>query len=215
MPAPGQTEVARAAFWVTALMRNQELIRPWDHARSPAGWVPAGSWSIHQLMGRVCVMAERRWSGPVTTLIDGAGALLLEDWIRMDRLLPHPRTPVGYRRDGRPIFPTLGADPTDPSNQQLPTPSTDPAAPPALCALTTGRPLRLGQPNLSPEVPEVAACASSSTCHGTPPRPTRPCGCTTRPRRPHGSSRTPAPIFCSCDGSGTDVVHSGTESHLL
>ncbi|MET8956994.1 hypothetical protein ACWEQN_38685 [Streptomyces sp. NPDC004129] len=56
----------------------------------------------------------------MATLIDGAGALLLEDWIRMDRLLPDPRTPVGYRRDGRPIFPILGADPTDPSNQQLP-----------------------------------------------------------------------------------------------
>ncbi|MFF4960187.1 hypothetical protein ACFY2Z_24535 [Streptomyces sp. NPDC001222] len=62
-------------------------------------------------------------------LIDGAGALLLENWIPMDRLLPDPRTPVGYRRDGRPIFPILGADPTDPSNQQLPpAPGTDPAA---------------------------------------------------------------------------------------
>jgi hypothetical protein len=49
----------------------------------------------------------------------------------MDRLLPAPRTVVGYRRDGRPIFPILGADPTDPSNQQLPpTPGIDPAAPP-------------------------------------------------------------------------------------
>jgi hypothetical protein len=68
----------------------------------------------------------------LATLIDGAGALLLEDWIRMDRLLPHPRTPAGYRRDGRPIFPILGADPTNPSNQQLqPTPHTDPATPPA------------------------------------------------------------------------------------
>jgi len=68
----------------------------------------------------------------VATLIDGAGALLLEDWTRMDRLLPHPRTPVGYRRDGRPIYPILGADPTDPSNQQLPpAPNTDPAGPPA------------------------------------------------------------------------------------
>ncbi|MFB7323414.1 hypothetical protein [Streptomyces sp. NPDC056190] len=66
----------------------------------------------------------------MATLIDGAGALLLEDWIRMDRLLPDPRTPVGYRRDGRPIFPILGADPTDPSNQQLP-PAPNPAAPPA------------------------------------------------------------------------------------
>ncbi|MCT9003561.1 hypothetical protein [Streptomyces rhizosphaerihabitans] len=49
----------------------------------------------------------------------------------MDRLLPDPRTPVGYRRDGRPIYPIAGADPTDPSNQLLPpAPSTDPAAPP-------------------------------------------------------------------------------------
>ncbi|MGI5139307.1 MULTISPECIES: hypothetical protein [unclassified Streptomyces] len=68
----------------------------------------------------------------MATLIDGAGALLLEDWIPMDRLLPAPRTAVGYRRDGRPIFPILGADPTDPSNQQLPpAPSIDPAAVPA------------------------------------------------------------------------------------
>ncbi|WP_073947630.1 hypothetical protein [Streptomyces kebangsaanensis] len=66
----------------------------------------------------------------MATLIDGAGALLLEDWIRMDRLLPAPRTPVGYRRDGRPIFPIVGADPTDPSNQQLP-PAPIPAAPAA------------------------------------------------------------------------------------
>ncbi|MGW2936103.1 hypothetical protein ACWDA7_30595 [Streptomyces sp. NPDC001156] len=50
----------------------------------------------------------------------------------MDRLLPHPRTPVGYRRDGRPIFPILGADPTDPSNQQQPpAPGIDPAVQPA------------------------------------------------------------------------------------
>ncbi|MFF3406712.1 hypothetical protein ACFYW8_10930 [Streptomyces sp. NPDC002742] len=50
----------------------------------------------------------------------------------MDRLLPNPRTPVGYRRDGRPIYPIMGADPTDPSNQLLPTaPNTDPTAPPA------------------------------------------------------------------------------------
>ncbi|MFF3517735.1 hypothetical protein [Streptomyces sp. NPDC002573] len=50
----------------------------------------------------------------------------------MDRLLPHPRTPVGYRRDGRPIYPILGADPTDPSNQQIPpAPGTDPAVPSA------------------------------------------------------------------------------------
>ncbi|MGW4825430.1 hypothetical protein ACWEP4_42800 [Streptomyces sp. NPDC004227] len=65
----------------------------------------------------------------MATLTAGAGALLLEDWIRMDRLLPDPRTPVGYRRDGRPIFPILGADPTNPSNQQLP-PTPSPAAPP-------------------------------------------------------------------------------------
>jgi hypothetical protein len=50
----------------------------------------------------------------------------------MDRLLLDPRTPVGYRRDGRPIYPIVGADPTDPSNQLLPTaPNTDPAAPSA------------------------------------------------------------------------------------
>jgi hypothetical protein len=65
---------------------------------------------------------------PRTTLIDGAGALLLEDETRMDRLLPDPRTPVGHRRDGRPIFPILGADPTDPSNDQLPDPA-QPAQP--------------------------------------------------------------------------------------
>ncbi|MGW0952820.1 hypothetical protein [Streptomyces sp. NPDC002545] len=46
----------------------------------------------------------------------------------MDRLLPDPRTPVGYRRDGRPIFPILGADLTDPSNQQIP-PAPPSAAP--------------------------------------------------------------------------------------
>lgn len=46
----------------------------------------------------------------------------------MDRQLPDPRTPVGYRRDGAPVFPILGADPTDPSNQQLPpTLNQDPA----------------------------------------------------------------------------------------
>ncbi|MET8538295.1 hypothetical protein ABZV67_43030 [Streptomyces sp. NPDC005065] len=66
----------------------------------------------------------------MTTLIVGAGALLLEDWIRMDRLLPDPRTPVGYRRSGRPIFPIVGADPTDPSNDQVPDPVL-PAAVPA------------------------------------------------------------------------------------
>lgn len=63
------------------------------------------------------------------TLIVGAGALLLEDKTRMDRLLPDPRMPVGYRRDGRPIFPILGAGPADPSNDQLPDPGQP--APPA------------------------------------------------------------------------------------
>ncbi|MDX2849328.1 hypothetical protein PV342_12835 [Streptomyces sp. PA03-3a] len=66
----------------------------------------------------------------MATLIVGAGALLLEDWICMVRLLPHPRRPVGYRRDGRPVFPILGADPTDPSNQQLPSGTTDPSGSP-------------------------------------------------------------------------------------
>ncbi|WP_330306213.1 MULTISPECIES: hypothetical protein [unclassified Streptomyces] len=50
----------------------------------------------------------------------------------MPRPLPDPKTPLGYRRDGRPIYPILGADPTDTSNQQLPPgPNTDPALPPA------------------------------------------------------------------------------------
>jgi hypothetical protein len=62
----------------------------------------------------------------VATLIDGAGALLLEDDTAMARPLPDPTTPIGYRRDGRPIFPILGADPTDPSND----PSGDPVQPP-------------------------------------------------------------------------------------
>lgn len=44
----------------------------------------------------------------------------------MSRPLPDPHTPIGHRRDGRPIFPMLGADPTDPSNTQL----GDPADPP-------------------------------------------------------------------------------------
>ncbi|MER6062370.1 hypothetical protein [Streptomyces sp. NPDC001792] len=48
----------------------------------------------------------------------------------MDRLLPDPR-PVGYRRDGRRIFAVLGADPTDPSKQQLST------APTAVLAVAT------------------------------------------------------------------------------
>lgn len=63
------------------------------------------------------------------TLIDGAGALLLEDEIRVDRPLPHPKTPIGYRRDGRPIFPVLGAAPDDPSNLPGDDPSQPPAAP--------------------------------------------------------------------------------------
>jgi hypothetical protein len=42
------------------------------------------------------------------TVLVGAGAL--EDEIRMDRPLPDPRAPVGYRRDGRPIFRIVGAD---------------------------------------------------------------------------------------------------------
>ncbi|MFE0702527.1 hypothetical protein [Streptomyces sp. NPDC058872] len=46
----------------------------------------------------------------------GAGALLLED-TTMARPLPDPLMPLGHRRDGRPIFPILGAAPTDPSAQ--------------------------------------------------------------------------------------------------
>lgn len=34
----------------------------------------------------------------------------------MSRLLPPPRAVLGYRRDGRPIHPVLGASPEDPSN---------------------------------------------------------------------------------------------------
>ncbi|MFF4504811.1 hypothetical protein [Streptomyces sp. NPDC001401] len=49
----------------------------------------------------------------------------------MARPLPDPHTPIGHRRDGRPIFPVLGADPTDPSNQQLPPGPTPDPAPPA------------------------------------------------------------------------------------
>ncbi|MFE4958719.1 hypothetical protein ACFRCW_32970 [Streptomyces sp. NPDC056653] len=63
----------------------------------------------------------------MVTLIDGAGALLLEDDTVMARPLPDPHTPIGHRRDGRPIFPILGADPTDPSNDQV----ADPAQPAA------------------------------------------------------------------------------------
>ncbi|MFF3493717.1 hypothetical protein ACFYWS_20460 [Streptomyces sp. NPDC002795] len=44
----------------------------------------------------------------------------MEDTTDMPRPLPDPKTPLGYRRDGRPVFPILGADPTDPSNAQLP-----------------------------------------------------------------------------------------------
>ncbi|MBA2950868.1 hypothetical protein [Streptomyces himalayensis] len=53
----------------------------------------------------------------------------------MDRLLPDPRTPVGYRRDGRPTFPILSADPTDASNDQLPDPAAPPSAAPAAPAV--------------------------------------------------------------------------------
>ncbi|MGW3657229.1 hypothetical protein ACWD6R_16710 [Streptomyces sp. NPDC005151] len=63
----------------------------------------------------------------MATLIHGAGALLLEDDTVMARPLPDPHTPIGHRRDGRPIYPLLGADPTDPSNDQVP----DPAQPAA------------------------------------------------------------------------------------
>ncbi|MEU2590816.1 hypothetical protein ABZ630_08225, partial [Streptomyces albidoflavus] len=34
----------------------------------------------------------------------------------MPRPLPHPLTVLGYRRDGRPIYPIIGADGRDPSN---------------------------------------------------------------------------------------------------
>lgn len=34
------------------------------------------------------------------------------------RSLPSPLVPVGYRRDGRPIYPVLGASPEDESNKQ-------------------------------------------------------------------------------------------------
>ncbi|KOU62119.1 hypothetical protein [Streptomyces sp. IGB124] len=43
----------------------------------------------------------------------------------MTRPLPSPLTPVGFRRDGRPIYPILGAAPNDPSD------GGDPADPPA------------------------------------------------------------------------------------
>ncbi|GAA3371236.1 hypothetical protein GCM10020367_21080 [Streptomyces sannanensis] len=41
------------------------------------------------------------------------------------RTLPDPLVPLGYRRDGRPIYPILGADGRDPSND----PSNQPPAP--------------------------------------------------------------------------------------
>ncbi|WP_406515629.1 hypothetical protein OH809_25215 [Streptomyces sp. NBC_00873] len=66
----------------------------------------------------------------MVTLIDGAGALLLEDDTVMARPLPDPHTPIGHRRDGRPIFPILGADPTDPSNDLLGDPEQPPSASP-------------------------------------------------------------------------------------
>lgn len=67
----------------------------------------------------------------VATLIDGAGALLLEDDTVMASPLPDPHTPTGHRRDGRPI---LGVDPTAPSNNQL----GDPAQPPAVTPPASG-----------------------------------------------------------------------------
>ncbi|MGB8946476.1 MAG: hypothetical protein WCD21_40515 [Streptomyces sp.] len=36
----------------------------------------------------------------------------------MTRSLPTPRTVLGHRRDGRPIYPVLGASPDDPSNDE-------------------------------------------------------------------------------------------------
>ncbi|WP_327356377.1 hypothetical protein [Streptomyces sp. NBC_01304] len=37
----------------------------------------------------------------------------------MTRTLPTPRAVLGYRRDGRPILPVLGASPDDPSNDEV------------------------------------------------------------------------------------------------
>ncbi|MFD3667134.1 hypothetical protein [Streptomyces sp. NPDC058672] len=37
----------------------------------------------------------------------------------MTRSLPTPRTVLGHRRDGRPIYPVLGASPDDPSNDEV------------------------------------------------------------------------------------------------
>jgi hypothetical protein len=66
----------------------------------------------------------------------------------MARPLPDPQTPIGHRRDGRPIFPTLGADPTDPSNTRLGVPATQPAPAPTGAVMDQetaqrGTPLRL------------------------------------------------------------------------
>ena len=47
---------------------------------------------------------------------------MTEDEIRMARPLPHPRTVLGYRRDGRPVYPILSASDDDP-------PNTDPSQP--------------------------------------------------------------------------------------
>jgi len=51
-------------------------------------------------------------------------------------------------------------------------------------------------------VTEPQVRTALATRRGTPPRLTRPCDCTTRPRRPHDSSWTPAPIECSFDEPG-------------
>ncbi|WP_164835839.1 hypothetical protein [Actinacidiphila soli] len=55
----------------------------------------------------------------------------------MARPLPDPKTPIGHRRDGRSIFPIVGADPTDPSNDLL----GDPTIPPAPPAAPAGQPM--------------------------------------------------------------------------
>ncbi|MFE4958712.1 hypothetical protein ACFRCW_32930 [Streptomyces sp. NPDC056653] len=46
----------------------------------------------------------------------------------MARPLPDPHTLIGRRRDGRPIFPILGADPTDPLGDPEQPPSASPTA---------------------------------------------------------------------------------------
>lgn len=48
----------------------------------------------------------------------------------MARPLPDPHTPIGHRSDGRPIYPMLGADATDPSNTQLGDPTEPPTPAP-------------------------------------------------------------------------------------